>query len=90
MLTDAQILCCFGGGKLRDYNGKRCYRVLYENGVVSTRLTCQGHTKIENGKVTLHDTCGEPCSFVCDDAQQYQRAVKKLIFYNKLLEEVKR
>ena len=89
MLTDAQILACFVSG-LTDHNGQRCCRVLTENGIASTRRTCQGHTKVQNGKVTLHDTCGEPCSFICQDAQDFHNAVVLLQCYDEIIERAKR
>lgn len=85
MLTDRQILNCFTHG-LSDSNGRRCGRRLTENGVASTSHPCLGEAKIVKGKVILIDTCGEPCSFICDNARSFQNKVETLLSYEKIIE----
>lgn len=87
-LTDAQIDWLFDH-RLSHSNGRICGRRLNENGVAGTEYTCAGKTKIVNGVVLFTGTCGEPCTFVCNDADAYRKSVETLRMYEKLIEEAK-
>lgn len=88
-LTDRQILEVFIQG-LSDSNGRKCGIVLCENGLVETRRVCGGRSEIKNGRVELHDTCGEPCTFVCDNSRKFSEAVQQVKLYDRLIEQAKK
>ena len=36
---------------------------------------CKGRLTYAEGKVKIHDTCGEPCSFVCKTSREFAEKV---------------
>lgn len=87
-LSDKDILKCFEQG-LSASNGFSCNRVRYDSLDWKKSFTCRGHAKIEQQKVKLHETCGEPCDYVCDSAQKLQRAVDTLVGYDRILKRMR-
>ena len=81
-VTDECLIECFTW--VSDHNGRHCCRVLRENGVAPS-TTCSGRSTIKNGKVVLSNTCGEPCSFVCEDAQAFSIEVERIKQYSVLI-----
>lgn len=89
-LTDKELLAAYDGPDgLSHENGFQCGRRLTENGVLGTEYTCRGHAAIQGGKVKLKDTCGEPCSYVCDDSQALSKSVESLKYYDKIIRRVR-
>lgn len=74
-LTDAQLTWLFTK-HLSNHNGFQCCRRLTENGIPETAYICQGKTKIVEGKLKYENTCGEPCSFVCKDADRLRQEIE--------------
>ena len=87
-LTDVQLTWLFTE-RLSNSNGTRCGRVLFKNGVTGTQIICGGRSKIVNGRVKLHDTCGEPCSFVCKDTDKFSTEVERVVLYDRLITEAR-
>lgn len=85
-LKDHQILSMFTEHPaLTDNNGRRCYVRLRENGVGQEQV-CTGEATIENGKVKVFNTCGEPCEFVCKRTARFAETVEEIKLYDKLIE----
>lgn len=55
-----------------------CNIVLMENMSWKDSRTCTGRLKVVDGKVKMVDTCGEPCSFVCDTSREFDKNVSRV------------
>lgn len=75
--------------RLTSHNGFRCGRQLSDNGVRGTEYTCEGRTTIVNGRLKYDGTCGEPCSFICEDASALQHDIDHVIDVAKIIDEAK-
>ena len=55
-----------------------CNILLMENMSWNDSRTCTGRLKVIEGKVKMIDTCGEPCSFVCDTSREFDKNVSRV------------
>lgn len=88
-LTDEQILAAVERNMLNCHNGRKCGRVHYENGVGPAQV-CEGRAAIVGGRLKYDGTCGEPCSFICDDGQAFQREIDNLLHCARVVDAVRR
>lgn len=88
-MNDAQLTWIFKN-RLSSHNGFRCGRHLMENGVKGTEYICEGKTSIINGRLKYTGTCGEPCSFICDDANSLQDEIDTVIRISKIIDEARK
>lgn len=70
--------------RITSHNGFSCNRRMGYDGSV-----CEGTMSIINGKLKYDGTCGEPCSFICRDAQALQDSINNVIQMDRLITEAK-
>lgn len=87
-MTDEQLVWIFNN-RLSSNNGFSCNRILRENGCPPDYI-CEGQTTIVNGHLKYNGTCGEPCSFICDNAQELQKDIDTLQQYAKIIDEARK
>jgi len=87
-LSDDQLTWLLNN-HVSSHNGFRCSRVLIENGILSTRHICEAISTVQDGKLKVHATCGEPCSFVCEDANELAKELDLIKFYQRIIDEAR-
>ncbi len=55
-----------------------CHVVLRENMSWKDSRNCTGRLAVVNGKVQIIDSCGEPCSFVCDTSREFDKNTQRV------------
>lgn len=83
-LTDKQIEWLFRE-RLSHHNAFRCG--LTTPGRVPT--VCAGRAVIRDGRVNLLNTCGEPCTYVCENTGRLAQEVERVQAYDRLILEAK-
>lgn len=66
-----------------------CNRRLDENGVAGTQYICSGHLKISGGKMSFAETCGEPCTYICKEAQRFQDTLDYILRIVRNINEIR-
>lgn len=88
-MTDEQLTWLFQH-RLSCHNGFACCRLLRDSPVYPGAPRCEGRTTIVNGRLKYDGTCGEPCSFICDDADSLQKDIDTAQRYASLIDEARR
>jgi hypothetical protein len=86
-MTDEQLLWIFRN-RLSSHNGFGCGRTRRENGCLPD-FRCEGQTSIIAGRLKYTGTCGEPCSFICNDADALQKDIDLVQQYAALIDEAR-
>lgn len=50
-----------------------CSVLLTENMDWKNTRKCMGRFEVHGNKVKIIDSCGEPCSFVCDTSREFEK-----------------
>lgn len=85
-MTDEQLTWIFQN-RLSSHNGFKCCRLLKGCALYPSAPRCEGQTIIIKGRLRFTGTCGEPCSFICDDADSLQKDISTLLQYAKVIDE---
>ncbi len=86
-MTDEKLTWLFHN-RLSSHNGFVCGRIRRENGCLP-EFRCEGQTTIVNGRLKYTGTCGEPCSFICDDANALQKEIDLVQQYASVIDEAR-
>lgn len=89
-LTDKQLEWILRN-RLSNSNGFRCGTVFtHENGVSHPPRVCTGKATIYNGKLTIVNSCGEPCDYVCSNTRSLADELNRVVWYERIIEAAKR
>ena len=87
-LTDDQIRAIFDNKHVSSHNGFHCLCVMRDG--VGEPYRCSGETRIRHGRLEFVDNgCGEPCSFVCDNARKLSEEIEQIKRYDTIITKVK-
>lgn len=87
-MTDEQLTWIFQH-RLSHHNGFRCCRLLMGSALYPGAPRCEGQTTIVKGRLRYTGTCGEPCSFICDDADALQKDIDTLLRHAKIIDDAR-
>lgn len=88
-MTDEQLAWIFQN-RLSSHNGFKCCRLLMGSAIYPGAPRCEGQTTIVKGRLRYTGTCGEPCSFICDDADSLQKDIDTLLQYARVIDDARR
>lgn len=87
-MTDEQLTWLFRN-RLTSHNGFGCNRLLQGGPLYPGAPRCEGQTSIVKGRLKYTGTCGEPCSFICDDADALQKDIDLVLQYARVIDEAR-